>query len=160
MFKNIAVILVSLIILSACKSNDATKKNYSTKAADFLTGKNVTPTLDLVRDQDLANLPQYWIAKNNKAASHPMSPETNNKSGCVELTFIVDREAKEIKVTKSYPQGAFDQEALKTIKTWSWRPTSKNNIKIPAMTRVQMNFISETADNQDEASQECGLTAA
>ncbi|MDP2560604.1 energy transducer TonB [Psychrobium sp. 1_MG-2023] len=153
--KQICVLMVGIFGLCACASKNAVVPKGSINIADLdLKFKSVQ--IDLTSDKYKGDIDKYWQPVKKTIPSHPMSEETSRLSGCVEFLFVVDEKAKNIKISQAYPEGAFDHVATQTLKEWRWTPTRKNEQKLPALLKIQMDFVSDISENKLEAQQHCG----
>ena len=77
------------------------------------------------------------------ATSSRSIPRSRNRHGCqgvviIEATIGADGRVKEAKVLRGQP--LLDQAALDAVKQWQFTPTLLNNVPVPVIMTVTVNF--------------------
>lgn len=110
---------------------------FSTNAF-ALESANVVP-IDLTAD--VTQTENYWKIKKRSYPKYPVHAVKNNITGCVGFSFVIDDgKARDIQITKSVPDGVFNQPALKSLKEYRWKPSKTNSDGTAVITSLQLEF--------------------
>lgn len=103
-----------------------------------LESANVAP-IDLTAD--VTQTENYWKIKKRSYPKYPVHAVKNNITGCVGFSFVIDDgKARDIQITKSVPDGVFNQPALKSLKEYRWKPSKTNSDGTAVITSLQLEF--------------------
>ncbi len=74
---------------------------------------------------------------------YPRRAHLDGISGWVRLEFIVDVDGsvKDVQVVEASPRrGIFDQEAVRALSRWRFRPQTRNGEVVPALATITISF--------------------
>lgn len=113
--------------------------------------------IDLTGNKDAVL--NYWLVDKKVKPEYSQQATVKKLAGCVEFSLVIDSNGRAIntKIIKSFPQGAFDKQAIRAIKKWRWVATAENTDKQAVATTIQHDFVIRNAFNKKEAYKHCKI---
>ena len=136
------LLMVAALLMVACSS---------------APNKNTLSPVDLTADKNAVS--DYWLVYRKVTAPYPEAAKSQKLSGCVEFTLVIDSlgQAVEPKITKSFPAGVFDQQALSAIKNWLWVPAQANTERRASIITLQQDFVIRQSSNSKAVYDACKI---
>ncbi|QSX34221.1 energy transducer TonB [Shewanella avicenniae] len=142
-----------LLLLAGCQTSD----NATATKPD----PNQIKYVDLTREDTKDLLEKYWVISKRVEPRYNIEAAKKGLSGCVTTTVGIGSDGSLVgyKVTDSFPQGLFDQQAIASLQQWHWQATEANVDKVPVLTQVTLVFLlADRAHNMAEVEQHCNIT--